>query len=446
MHHLKTNPLRLLIVGMITTFMVSACSDDSREEAKKKLKGDRISVLSYERSLRADPRLSGVPIVLPQPYENDGWHQPGAFADNVAHHLMINDETRKKFSVSFVSGSTNDLKMTATPVIAEDMIFGLGADMRLTAANAHTGKKIWTIKVYQKGAEIEDGFGGGISYWGGQIFVATGFGELLAVDAKTGRINWRETSAIPFKTSPTVDDGKVFIVSHDNQLQVFSTDDGSRIWTHLAIVEPATILSSPSPAVSGDIVVTGFSSGEVVSLRVANGTVNWEDMLSRAGQLTPLSDLNPIVGRPVIDRDRVFAASHGGRMVSIDLRTGERVWMAEVKSIETPWVAGDNLFLVTTDAKVICLSRGQGRIRWITQLQDYEDDDNKDDPVSWSGPVLAGDRLLLASSLGDFVSISPYTGEIVSLSDVGDPVSISPIVANKTVYVLTDKGRLIAYR
>ena len=127
MHHLKTNPLRLLIVGMITTFMVSACSDDSREEAKKKLKGDRISVLSYERSLRADPRLSGVPIVLPQPYENDGWHQPGAFADNVAHHLMINDETRKKFSVSFVSGSTNDLKMTATPVIAEDMIIGLGA-------------------------------------------------------------------------------------------------------------------------------------------------------------------------------------------------------------------------------------------------------------------------------------------------------------------------------
>ena len=133
-----------------------------------------------------------------------------------------------------------------------------------------------------------------------------------------------------------------------------------RIWTHLAIVEPATILSSPSPAVSGDIVVTGFSSGEVVSLRVANGTVNWEDMLSRAGQLTPLSDLNPIVGRPVIDRDRVFAASHGGRMVSIDLRTGERVWMAEVKSIETPWVAGDNLFLVTTDAKVICLSEGRG--------------------------------------------------------------------------------------
>jgi outer membrane protein assembly factor BamB len=119
--------------------------------------------------------------------------------------------------------------------------------------------------------------------------------------------------------------------------------------------------------------------------------------------------------------------------------------MAEIKSVETPWVAGDNLFLVTTDAKVICLSRGQGRIRWITQLQDYEDDE-KDDPVSWSGPVLAGDRLLLASSLGDLASISPYTGEINSLTDVGDSVSISPIVANKTVYVLTDEGRLIAYR
>lgn len=442
----KIHPLRIFIAGIFAAAFLSACSDESRQEIEDRLKGDRISVLSYERSLRADPRLSGVPIQLPLPYENDGWHQPGAFADNVAHHLMLEDKISRKFSTSFVSGSTRDLKLTAMPVIADGKIFGLGADMKLTAANAISGRKLWTISVAPEKAEIEDGFGGGISYWGGRVFVATGFGEVLAVNAGSGAVEWRIRGAIPFKTAPTVDNGNIFVVSHDNQLQAFSADDGRRLWTHLAIVEPATILSSPSPAVAGDSVVTGFSSGEVVSLRVANGTVNWEDTLSRAGQLTPLSDLNPIVGRPVIDRDRVFAVSHGGRMVSIDLRTGERVWMAEIKSIETPWVAGDSVFLVTTGAKVICLSRGQGRIRWVTQLQEFEDEDDRDESVQWSGPVLAGDRLLLASSLGDVVSVSPYTGEIMSSVEVGGPVSLSPIVANKTVYVLTDKGRLVAYR
>ena len=140
-------------------------------KSEKKLKGDRISVLSYERSLRADPRLSGVPIsaCLSLMKMRDGINL-AVFPIMSRIICMINDEIRQKFSVSFVKGSTRDLKMTAMPVIAEGMIFGLGADMRLTAANARTGKKLWTINVYLKGAEIEDGFGGGISYWGGTDF------------------------------------------------------------------------------------------------------------------------------------------------------------------------------------------------------------------------------------------------------------------------------------
>ncbi len=426
---------------------LSACGAFSGDEggAKKKIKGERISVLSFERRLEADPRLVNQKIVLPPPYINPNWTQPGGFADNVAHHLALGETIAELFNAKMVRGSTRNIKITAPPLMAENKVFALGADLRIAAVHADTGKRIWRTDLVPDDGDIEDGFGGGIAYYKGQIFAVTGFGEVIALNAQTGVIKWRVQTSIPFRAAPTVADERIFAISHDNQLQVFSTQDGARQWNQTAILEPATILSSTSPAVSGELVVAGFTSGEVLAMRTNNGLVNWSDSLTRASQLTPLSDLNAIIGRPVIDRDRVFAVSRGGRMVSIDLRSGERVWMSEITSIETPWVAGDNIYVVTIDAEVVCISRSQGRVRWVKQLTRYENEDFES-PITWSGPILATDRVILASSLGEVVTLSPYTGDILSRLEVDDPVQVTPVVANKTLYILTDDGRLIAYR
>lgn len=425
-------------------FVLAACGGEDGS-VEKKVEGERISVLSFERQLEVDPRLKNQEITLPVAYTNTDWTQPGGFPDNIAHHLALGNSVKKLFSQSIVEGSDKNIIITAPPLVAEGKVFALGADMEVAAADANTGKRLWRTEIAPEDSEIEDGFGGGIAYENGRIFAATGFGEIVALDAASGRIEWRAQNVIPFRTAPTVAKGQIYVISHDNQLQVYSTENGKRLWNQLAILEPATIMSAPSPAVSGDLVVAGFSSGELMALRTNNGTLNWSDSLSRVGQLTPLSDLNPIVGRPVIDRDRVFAISHGGRMVSIDLRSGERIWMSEFTSIETPWVAGDYIFIVTTDAKVICLSRNQGRVYWVKQLEHYING-NFEKPVIWAGPVLAGERLLLASSKGELVSLSPYTGDVLSTLDVDDAVNVTPVVANNTIYILNASGRLLAFR
>lgn len=433
-----------MAIATLAPFMLAACGGD-KESVKRKVEGERISVLSFERRLEVDPRLQNREIILPPAYINTGWTQPGGFASNAMQHIELGAEVTELFSAKFVTGNNRDIIITTPPLIAEGKVFGLGADMKIVAANADTGVRLWRSYIAPEDADIEDGFGGGMAYENGMIYAATGFGEILALDAANGDIKWRVKSAIPFRTAPTVAGGQIYVISHDNQLQVYSTENGRRLWNQLAILEPATILSASSPAVVGNLVVAGFSSGEIIALRANNGTVNWSDSLSRAGQLTPLSDLNPIVGRPVIDRDRVFAVSHGGRMVAVDLRSGERVWTGELTSIETPWVAGDYIFLVTIDAELICLSRNQGRVHWVTQLERYIDGDIED-PISWAGPVLAGGRLWLTSSQGKLVSLSPHNGAILSQTNMKAPIHIAPIVANQTLYILDEKGRLTAYR
>jgi outer membrane protein assembly factor BamB len=181
-------------------------------------------------------------------------------------------------------------------------------------------------------------------------------------------------------------------------------------------------------------------------LRVANGTAVWSDSLTRTGNLTSLSELNDIAGRPVIDRDRVFAISHSGRMVSIDLRTGERAWTRDIGGVQTPWVAGDYLFVITNDQELLALSRRDGRIRWIAPMPRWKDPKDKEGPILWSGPVLVSDRLVLVSSTGDAASISPYTGEVLGRIGLPDGALIAPVVADETLYVLTDDAALLALK
>ena len=100
-----------------------------------------------------------------------------------------------------------------------------------------------------------------------------------------------------------------------------------------------------------------------------------------------------------------------------------------------PWPAGDMVYVADVNGILLALSRKDGSVRWLTELPKA---------TRWSGPVLAGGRLWLASGEGMVVNVDAKTGNVVSQRDLGTPIFISPIVAAGRMYVLTDKARLLA--
>jgi outer membrane protein assembly factor BamB len=109
-------------------------------------------------------------------------------------------------------------------------------------------------------------------------------------------------------------------------------------------------------------------------------------------------------------------------------------------------VAGDWLFVVTDDAKLLCVSRTSGKVRWITQLPRWKDAKDKKGPISWVGPVLAGGRLLVVSSQGRLGNIAVADGTLGTSTAIGAPVFLQPVVAENTLFVLDNDGRLSAWR
>ena len=193
-------------------------------------------------------------------------------------------------------------------------------------------------------------------------------------------------------------------------------------------------------------VVAGYSSGELTAYRYENGRTVWQDALARTSISTTVAALSDIDADPVIADGRVYAVGQGGRMVALELNTGQRIWEINIAGISTPWVAGEWVFVVTDQGQLLALARSSGRIKWMTQLPRWRDEEDKKGRIGWTGPVLAGDRLILVNSLGQIVNVSPYDGSIQSTVETGMPATLPPVVAGSTLYILHDSGQLTAWR
>ncbi len=428
-------------LALAAAVLLAGCGDDKKEP----IEGKRISVLELDKRLVADPKLADQPILLPPPFDNPAWPDAGGYPDHAMYHLALGDKIHRAWKSGIGEGAARYSRVLAQPVVADGRVFAMDGETEVSAYDAKSGDRIWRFDTQPKGSD-DGGFGGGVAYADGKLYVATGYAEALAFDAASGKLIWRQPLSSPVHGSPTVADGRLYAVTVDNELDVLAVADGHRLWTHNGIPEPTNLLGASSPAVEGDIVVVPYSSGEIFALRTENGQPVWSDNLATSRPLGALSSLADIRGQPVIDRGRVFAVSHAGLLVSIDLRTGDRVWEQDIGGVHMPWVAGDYVYVLSDDGDLICLTREDGRVRWVRTLPRFEDEEAKKDPEHWTGPVLAGDRLIVVSSSGEAFSVSPYTGAPLGYTDFPDGVFITPVVAGKTLYVVTDDADLIALR
>ena len=429
------------------------------EEANVASGDKRKSVLALANDLEADAKFAGLEIQLPPPYINAAWTQPGGDADHALYHLGATLSLTRLWSTDIGAGSSKRAPLLAPPVIADNRIFAINAKAEVSAYTLDRGKRIWRTSLTPdvserkkfwevignpKAAEI--GFGGGVAYDAGRIFLTSGFGFAAALDAETGAILWQKEMTSPVRTAPTAANGQVYFVTNANEFIALDQETGEKSWDFESFEESARFLSASSPAATEEVVVAPFSSGEISALRADNGRQLWTKTIARSSRLTALSNLNDIAGSPVIDQGVVFAISHSGQMSAIDLRTGKEIWETPISGLQTPWVAGDYIFVMSVDSELVCLTRDKGEVVWVKQLPRHKNEKKKKKRITWAGPVVAGGTLVLASSRGQLITVSPQNGDILQTRKIGKGTLITPVIANENLYILSSDGKLTAFR
>ncbi|MEY4500927.1 MAG: hypothetical protein RIS52_817 [Pseudomonadota bacterium] len=407
--------------------------------------GKRIPILTSESGIEVDPALAEVAVLLPPAQTNEAWAQPGGNGAKAMDNLALGQSLGVAWQTS-IQGSSSQSRLGAAPVVEGNRLYVMDTAANIMAFDAQTGRKIWAVGFGVKGEGAKVSWGGGVSVDGEFLYATNGLGDVGALKISDGSVVWKKRPTGPLRGAPSIGNGNIYVMSNDNQVVALRQSDGNVEWTQAGAAELAGVFGVGAPAIAQGTVIAGFSSGELNAYRYENGRQIWADALSRTSISTSVSALADIDASPVVDRGRVYAVGQGGRMVAIDLVTGQRLWEINIAGISTPSIAGEWLFVVTDDARVVCVARGSGRVRWVSQLPRYRKAKKKADPINWTGPVLAGDRLILAGSNGQLVNMATADGKIQSTTSAGGPVYLSPIVANNTLYILTNDGRLTAWR
>ncbi len=408
--------------------------------------GERQPILSkIETGARVDPALAGVAVVVPPAQTNESWAQAGGTASKSYGHLALAENPTRAFT-AMVAGASNRRRLGASPVIGGGMIFAVGGDGVLTAFDAQTGAQRWSYDPDFSSDLRPSAFGGGASYDDGRVYMTDGGGDVVALDATNGSALWKVKPGGPLRGAPTVAFGSIFVMSQDNQIYALNASDGSIQWQDSGSATQAGVFGVAAPAAGQGTVIAGYSSGELVAHRYENGRVLWADALALTSISTQVGSLTDIDADPIIDNGRVYALGQGGRMAAYELVTGQRIWELNLAGISTPAVAGEWIFTLTDDARLLAIARSTGKVRWLTQLPRWRDEEDKEGEIFWSGPVLAGNNLWTVNSEGQIYKISPGEGSASLFTELDDPIALAPVVAGSTLYVLDDSGKITAFR
>lgn len=388
------------------------------------------------------------PLALSAPVTNADWPQVGGSASHTIAQPALGGALTQIFAVDIGQGDSRQARITASPVVAGGVIYTLDARARVTAV-ATSGAVVWAADVTPVTDGASDASGGGISVAGGRVFVATGFGELTALDAGTGGVLWTQDLNAPGGPAPTVSGDIVYVVSRDGRAWALDVASGLIRWQLSGTPSGANMTGGAGAAVNAEVAIFPFPSGEVVAAFATGGLRRWAQVIAgdRVGSAAAAAATD-IAGDPVISGDTVYVGNVSGRLAALNVASGVRIWTA-TEGVTSPVVpAGGSVFLVNDVNELVRLDAADGSVIWRISLPRFVEDRARRQRTIYAqfGPVLAGGRLLVASAEGIIRQFDPVSG--ASLGDIALPggAASDPVVAGGTLYVVTKDGQLVAFR
>ncbi len=442
-----TKSIRRIAAPLALAMALSGCGVfGGKDKPTTPTVGKRVPILSKaETGAKVDPALADVAVILPPATENADWAQAGGTASKAYGNLALAASPGATWKAQ-IAGSGNKQRLAASPVVGAGQLFVMDTEGVVRAFDAKSGALRWQQGFQIKGDGSNSVYGGGAAFADGRVYITTGLGEVAALDATDGKVIWKVKPAGPLRGSPTIAFNSVFVMTMSNQIHGLNAADGKPAWNMTASSGQTGVFGVAAPAAGQGTVIAGYSTGELIAYRYENGRELWSDALARTSLSTSVGVLTDIDADPIIDRGRVYALGQGGRMAAYELVTGQRIWELSLAGISTPAVAGDWIFTLTDDARLLCIARTSGKVRWITQLARFKNEKKKKNPIFWTGPVLAGDRLWFANSEGQLWSAASGDGQPLLLAELGASVTLAPVVAGSTLYVLDDSGKISAFR
>lgn len=387
-----------------------------------------------------------VPLRLPAALAAD-WPQAGRNAAHAGGHMQLAASPAEVWRASIGDGESRRLRITAAPVMAEGRVFTLDASTQL-AAFSPEGARLWQRDLTPPWGRRGATSGGGLAVGVGLVLAGTGFGSLTALDPATGEPRWTQRLDAALSGPPAIEGGIVYAVTRDSTALALRASDGRVLWQVEGVPDPAGLAGGPAPAIGPRQAYFPFSSSEIVATLRRGGLRVWNAPIPGQRRGEVYARLTDIVASPALVEGVLYVGNQSGRMVALAANSGARLWTAEEGAMGTPVVAGGSVFVVSDAARLVRLDARTGATLWASDLPRFPSAKprRRDEAFAHYGPVLAGGRLWVASSDGLIRGFNPESGALEASLDLPGGAASAPIAAQGTLYAVSRRGQLHAFR
>ncbi len=339
-------------------------------------------------------------------------------------------KVRKAWDVGIGDG-TEFLRLALRPATDGALVFAAAHDGRVGAWDLERGRRQWLSKT-------KKALSAGPSVAGGLVVLGSNNGEVLALRADSGELAWSTTVSSEVLAEPLLTERLVFVRTVDGKLVALNREDGAEAWFVQQSVPRLSLRGTGSPALFSNRVVCGFDNGRVAAYETSDGTLAWELLLtppSGRNEVERLTDLNTTLR--VVGAD-AYVAGFQGQVTSLALESGQVLWARDVSSHAEIGVDLANLYVTSEKGEVMAFTRQAGRELWRhDQLL------NRD----VTGPTPFGSSVVVGDFEGYLHWYDAASGALQARVRAGkDRITGAPVAVGELLLVLTDGGRLFAYR
>jgi len=424
---------------------LTACSQN-----KKLPTGTRISVLDNIEE-QAAPELSGQLAKLPAPKINFSWPQAGVNSGHIIGNLKAGFTLKEQWSENFGRGLSKRDIMLAAPVVVNNRVFVMDATGKVSAFELTSGRRLWENNLTSDIGGFKDtkSRASGLAADENTLYATTGFGGIFAMDTKTGAPKWRKTMDAPIRIAPAITEKMLLIQTADNKIYAFDKKNGTELWRFGVAHEDTVMAGGAVPAYNDmdNIVIAGFSNGEIVVLNASVGTALWSSMLVSNKQAQSTTEINTISAYPIVEDGTIYAIGNGNIMLALDIKSGEKLWEKEIGSLQNMLLAGNYLFVISNHNILYAVEKQSGKTLWSMDVKKYLTDEDNDDSLIYAAqPLLLNGDILIAFSNGKVLKIAAASGSLKAKTDLGISLSNGLIAAQERVIAVSDKADLIVFK
>jgi len=207
----------------------------------------------------------------------------------------------------------------------------------------------------------------------GKVYFGSGDGNVYALDAETGALQWKFATGDVVHASPAIANGMIYIGSWDANFYAIDAETGQERWRVKTTEDPVIHNQQgfqSSAAVADGVVYVGCRDGHVYAFDAMTGKRKWDYSTSK-------SWVNATAA--VRDGTIYSGTSDGSRFFALDAKTGRLKFnfVAGGQVFSSPVIAGELVYFGSSNGKLWAADAKTGKISWQFQTDAAKADELK---------------------------------------------------------------------